>query len=230
VRDEVDIPSRAFDERGWDTMLFIPIVTRHGTFMLQVAGKKASDLHAKRFSIVDEELLVLTGQQFVHMVTQYDLLEHMNGLLKIMAMDASQISIGFLSDKVVELSKAQRGTIFIVDGEELYFMVDTPSGGKEEIRIPLSSNSMAGTAIISGNIINIPDCYQDDRFDPAIDRKTGFKTTQMLCVPVSDTKGKPIGAIQVINTQYGMSFTHHEVELLEAFRVYIQVAVANKGK
>ena len=110
---------------------------------------------------------------------------------------------------------------------ELYFTIDTP-GGKSEIRMPLTPKSMAGAAILNNELINIPDCYQDDRFDPAMDKKTGFKTTQMLCVPVTASNGEPIGAIQIINTENGMSFTDADVDLLRVFRVYVQIAIMNK--
>ena len=48
--------------------------------------------------------------------------------------------------------------------------------------------------------------YTDSRFDPSIDKRTGFRTNQMLCVPVTNYSGKAIGAIQIINTHHGMAF------------------------
>jgi len=231
LKDRVDVNRQLFEEHAWSSILFIPIVTTHGTFMLQVAGKRVEAVGAaNRFTLLDEELLVLSGQQFVHMVTQFDLLRHMNGLLQIMTVDANDISLGFLSDKVVELSVAQRGTIFVIDGDQLYFMVDIPTGEKIEIRIPLTRKSLAGAAILDNEIINIPDCYADDRFDPAMDKKTGFHTAQMLCVPIDNAKGEVIGAIQIINTEHGTSWVKKDVELLHAFKVYIQLAILNKKK
>ena len=145
-----------------------------------------------------------------------------------MAADTGNINLGFLSDKVVKLSKAARGTIFVLDkiAEELFFVIDTPAG-KKELRMPLTNKSMAGAAIINSELINIPDCYQDPRFDPTMDKRTGFHTTQMLCVPVTDSEDIAIGAIQIINTDHGGPFTEHDVELLKAFRVYVQIAIMN---
>ena len=197
-----------------------------------VAGKRS----APRFTILDEELLILSGQQFCHMVAQHDLMNNMNGLLELLKVDASAIDLGFLSDRVVKLSQAARGAIFVIDEstdimsptkQELYFVIDTPNG-KREIRMPLTGKSMAGAAIVNNEIINIPDCYEDDRFDPTMDKKTGFHTTQMLCVPVASATGEMIGAIQVINTANGMTFTKADVNLLLAFRVYVQIAIMNK--
>ena len=149
--------------------------------------------------------------------------------MNITSVDASEINLGFLSDRVVQLSKAQRGTIFVIDDvtRELFFVIDTPAG-KVEMRMPLTANSMAGAAILNNELINIPDCYQDDRFDPTMDKRTGFKTMQMLCVPVAASDGEPIGAIQIINTENGMAFTAADVEILRNFRVYVQIAILNK--
>lgn len=75
-------------------------------------------------------------------------------------------------------------------------MIDTKEGEKRTIRIPLSPKSIAGAAILNKEIINIPDCYRDPRFDPTMDKKTGFVTKQMLCVPMANSDGVSIGAIQ----------------------------------
>ena len=70
--------------------------------------------------------------------------------------------------------------------------------------------------------------YEDERFDPAVDKKTGFRTKQMLCVPITDTVGEVIGALQVINTTHGEPFRVNDVELLKKFRGYVQVSILNK--
>ena len=150
-------------------------------------------------------------------------LRRLGELMESMAEDMGAITLGFLSDRVVQLTKSQRGTIFVIDDltQELYFMIDTPQG-KKEIRMPLTPKSMAGASILSNELINIADCYQDERFDPSMDKRTGFHTTQMLCVPII-ASGGPIGAIQLINTETGMSFTSADVELMRKFSVYVQV-------
>jgi len=211
-------------------MLMLPIVTTKGTYVLTVAGKRSSHC----FSILDEELLVLSGQQFCQMMAMHGLMNHLNGLMNIMSVDASAINIGFLTEQAVALTRSARGAIFVIaDAKDadskpsLYFVIDTPDG-KKEITMPLTPSSMAGAAICNNELINIPDCYSDERFDPSMDRKTGFKTTQMLCVPVAAANGEVIGAIQIINTWNGMSFTDADVDMLRGFRVYVQIAIMNK--
>ena len=46
-------------------------------------------------------------------------------------------------------------------------------------RLPKGSG-IAGTVASTGQPVNIPDVYQDERFNPDNDRRTGYKTTSML--------------------------------------------------
>ena len=59
-------------------------------------------------------------------------------------------------------------------------MASGTGGGK--IRIPMGTG-IVGDCIATGKSINIPDAYRDSRFNPDIDKKTGFVTRQILCVP-----------------------------------------------
>jgi len=153
----------------------------------------------------------------------------LDGLTNMARMDSRVITLELLTERLVTLSGAVRGTVFCVDEvkEELFFQVDTAVGTKREIRIPLTSNSIAGYSIIEQVTINIPDCYRDHRFNPSTDRATGFKTNQMLCVPLTNHEGKAIGAIQLINSRRGMSFDENDQKLLHAFAVYVQAAIEN---
>jgi len=221
----VDFEREHYTADEWKNMLLVPITTKMGTWVLQVAGKQ--DKHC--FSIVDEELLVLAGQNFVHMVMQYNLMSKVTNLMAITSVDTADISIEFLKDKALGLAKADRGAIFCIDGEkeQIYFMADMADGSKKEIRLPLRATSMVGNCILSKEVINIPDCYQDSRFNQSTDIKTGYRTKQLLCVPVTTRDGQVIAAIQVINSHSGMAFSQQDVEYLQAFRVYVQVALNN---
>jgi len=213
------------DDGEWENMIVMPIVTRYGTFVLQAAGKTGFEC----FSLMDEELFMLCGQQFVNMLMQYDLLRHRQDLLEIMNTDVEKINLDFLTVAVVELSRAQRGSIYLVDevSNQLIFMIDTPSGGKKETRIPLVPASIAGAAVLTNKAINITDCYSDERFDCTFDTRTGFHSKQMLCVPVTSDNGKVIGAIQLINTSHGRAFTDLDCDIIRGLRVYVQIAILN---
>jgi GAF domain-containing protein len=103
-----------------------------------------------------------------------------------------------------QLVQADRCTVFLVnEGKKQLQSVCGDSG--KEIKIPKSAG-IAGQCAMEGQLIAIEDCYQDSRFNPAIDKQTGYKTTSMLVVPVlrsptSTVKncGKVLAVIQMIN-------------------------------
>jgi hypothetical protein len=87
---------------------------------------------------------------------------------------------------------------------------------------------IAGTVAETGKRLQIDDAYNDERFDPATDRATGFRTRNMLCVPmvVAGTE-KVIGVTQIINKKGGLSFTSDDLELMSAFSAQACVAFRN---
>jgi len=58
---------------------------------------------------------------------------------------------------------------------------------------------IAGSVFNSRELVNIPDCYQDVRFDKSFDAKTGYYTRSMIVVPILDYDGQSCGVIQAIN-------------------------------
>ena len=85
---------------------------------------------------------------------------------------------------------------------------------------------IAGAVFTSGQTINIPHAYADLRFNPAFDRKTGFFTRSILCVPVVNKANRIIGVTQVLNKRGGV-FTHEDESRLRAFTAQISVALEN---
>ena len=120
-------------------------------------------------------------------------------------------------ERIVELcsqaTDAERATVYIVDREqsELRSAVAQRS---PEIRLPLG-RGLAGHVASTGETINVPDAYADPRFDSTIDRVTGFRTTNILAVPVWGEQGSDVvGVIQVLNKRGG-AFERHDQMLLE---------------
>ena len=91
-----------------------------------------------------------------------------------------------------EISGAERGTLFIADNDakELYSRVAEGYTGEagHEIRLPMNDGSLVGHCALMGELLNIDDAYQDPRFNPEVDRRTGFKTSSVLCLPAKDNQ------------------------------------------
>jgi GAF domain-containing protein len=78
----------------------------------------------------------------------------------------------------------------------------------------------------TGQALNIPDAYKDPRFDPSTDRKTGYITRNILCLPVFNSANELIGVTQLINKQQG-SFTASDEEFMRAFNIQAGIALEN---
>lgn len=58
---------------------------------------------------------------------------------------------------------------------------------------------LAGFAAAAGRLINIADAHDDERFDPATDRRTHFRTGSVLAAPIRCEGGAVVGVLMAIN-------------------------------
>ena len=121
-----------------------------------------------------------------------------------------------LQGEILGLLDADRMTIYAIDQakKELYskfLALDTV----KEIRLPISEKSIAGYVASSGRVVNIADAYDKAElarisptlsFDDSWDKKTGFRTQQILGMPIMH-EGRPIGVVQLLNKKRGARFT-----------------------
>lgn len=125
-----------------------------------------------------------------------------------------------------ELLDAERSTLFIWDRKTNTLWSRFAEGlGHKEIRFP-SDRGIAGSVFTSGRSESIKDPYNDPRFNPEIDRKTGFRTRNILAVPVMNKEGNPIGVAQVLNKRGG-HFTRQDESRLRAFSAQAAICLEN---
>lgn len=123
----------------------------------------------------------------------------------------------YLINELVDSLGAERGTIYLFDPEkqELFSKVlSQDTGDITEIRVKLGEG-LAGQVAASGEVINIADAYQDERFNPSFDRSTGFHTQTLLAVPMRDPHHKLVGVVQLLNKKGG-PFLSRDANLLNA--------------
>ncbi|MBG1261769.1 GAF domain-containing protein [Nostoc commune] len=127
------------------------------------------------------------------------------------------------------LMQADRSTLFLYRKEmsELWTKVSAAADGTNflEIRIP-ANRGIAGYVASTGEALNISDVYKDPRFDPTTDRKTGYVTRNILCLPVFNSANELIGVTQLINKQQS-SFTASDEEFMRAFNIQAGIALEN---
>jgi len=137
-----------------------------------------------------------------------------------------------IMDEVTKLMNAERGTLYVVDSEkgELWSQIAQKAEIKE-IRLKIGKG-IAGYVAQTGETINIKDAYRDSRFDPSTDKKTGFVTKSILCMPIREPVkeegqiGDIIAVIQILN-KIDAIFTKDDEELLKSLVSQIAIALAN---
>jgi K+-sensing histidine kinase KdpD len=127
-------------------------------------------------------------------------------------------------DVAVNLTNADRGTLYLVDGDEIWSKV-LVGGELEEIRLKVGVG-VAGWVAESGEILNIKDVTQDERFDDSFDKASGYKTKNMLVYPIKNKNDETVGVLQLINSLKG-EFTEQEESFLNAISLNVAVALEN---
>jgi serine phosphatase RsbU (regulator of sigma subunit)/CRP-like cAMP-binding protein len=139
----------------------------------------------------------------------------------------SKLELNEVVDAILEtalrLLDAERGTIYMVDEkqEELWSLIY--KGPKIKLRM---GQGIAGHVAATGDTVNIPDAYLDPRFNPEVDKQSGYRTKTMLCLPMTNRDGKIIGVFQLLNKRTGR-FTIDDEQLLLAFSAHAAIAVEN---
>jgi len=126
-----------------------------------------------------------------------------------------------------QLLDADRATIFIVDRErgEIWSRVALGTGAGE-IRQAIGVG-IAGLVAATGDTINISDAYDDPRFNPEPDQRTGYRTKSLLTFPMTGQNERVIGVFQVVNKNGGGDFTEDDEETLSSLGASAAVAVEN---
>jgi phosphoserine phosphatase RsbU/P len=152
----------------------------------------------------------------------HSLLEVSKALATVIDLDSL---LAVIVDKATEVMEAERASIFIHDEDEAC-LVNRVSGQLEKgaVRVPIGVG-IAGSIAETGATLNIPDAYEDPRFNPAFDLKTGFRTRSILGAPLLSHDGRLVGVIQLLNKRTGDGFTERDEALLKAFAAHAGVAL-----
>src|SRR5262249_28167336 len=108
-----------------------------------------------------------------------------------------------------------------------------------EIRVPISPNSMTGFCVLNRQIVNIEDAYDAAElaristvlhFDSSFDKRTGFRTTQALTVPIVHENRTVVGALQLLNKRHAMRFTKEDEANVTRISKTLSVAFHNQNQ
>jgi len=216
------------------SILCAPIKTAKGKIIgvAQVLNKKEGQYTEEDLALLEamttQAAVVLQGSQFIELMEKSRVKEM--EFFDVVSDITSEIDLTAILQKVMaeatRMLNAERSTLFLNDEKRNELFSKVGEGlGAIEIRLP-NHLGIAGAVFTSGETIKIPYAYADLRFNPAFDKKTGFFTRSILCVPVVNKAGKTIGVTQVLNKRGG-PFTNEDEARLKAFTAQISIALEN---
>ena len=124
-----------------------------------------------------------------------------------------------LVEEICSVMSCDRASIFLIDQKTEELVIH---GSREDdarnIRIPRTMG-IAGISAATGEHMVINDTYNDTRFNPAVDAKTGYTTKQLMATAIRDAAGAIVGVLQAINKHGSEGFGAEDSKLLEEFAV-----------
>ena len=158
---------------------------------------------------------------------------------KIQASHNLEELLNTLKGEIAELFESERITVYVIDGVKRELVSRVMTGTNVgEIRIPVSTNSIAGYAAYKQRILNIVNVYDEEelrqigpdiRFDNSWDKKSGFTTRQMLTCPIFFHKYL-LGAIQLINRKNGESYQKRDEQCIRELAKTLGIAMYNQKR
>ncbi|MBX9918081.1 MAG: GspE/PulE family protein [Nitrosomonas sp.] len=144
------------------------------------------------------------------------------------------------SKDICALLNADRFTIYSLNEDKSSFVSKVKTGfdSFQDLKLPVTENSIIGFAALQKKVVNIADVYDKSelkKFNPLlvfsheVDKRTGYRTKQMLAVPILNADSRELmGVVQVINNRSNESFTTAIMEgVVEICRV---LAIAFKQR
>ncbi|MCQ2744222.1 MAG: GAF domain-containing protein [bacterium] len=207
--------------------------TEKNSSLYSINYNKARKLAVRTQKTVFFEKLagMLKCPPITHLSTHAQVKDPLIALVKIGQAVAAEKNIDILIKTIAEETKialnADRCTVYLYDQEhnELYSKVATGLDDVEELRIP-ADKGLAGHVVRTGETINIKDAYKDYRFNPDIDKKTGYRTRTILCMPIKNFNQEIIGVFQVLN-KFDETFTIDDEDLLVAIASSAGISLEN---
>ncbi|WP_435010768.1 PP2C family protein-serine/threonine phosphatase [Tundrisphaera lichenicola] len=115
-----------------------------------------------------------------------------------------------------------RAGVFVHD-EKTNELVGRAVTGEPGLRFP-ADRGIAGAVFRDGHPIRLADAHVDPRFNPEVDRKTGYRTRSLLTVPIRGWDERPIGVLNALNSRSG-PFDARDEALATALAVQVGVAI-----
>jgi putative ABC transport system ATP-binding protein len=190
--------SQAFMTSSRNTVAALMQFSHKADLMEQVRPLPAHDFAA---------LLQRLSDQLADLLRAMELLD--NDTLQTFMSNVLEV----FGSKISLLLGTDRGTLFLLDeaANELWSLTTIGGGEPLEIRIPLGKG-IAGRVAATGRPMHVPDAYAEPAFNREVDTRTGYRTRNILCLPLFNRSGRVFAVVQLINKLDDRGFDHRDEE------------------
>ncbi|HEV8669243.1 MAG TPA: GAF domain-containing sensor histidine kinase [Candidatus Limnocylindria bacterium] len=153
----------------------------------------------------------------------------LEALLRLQQDLALEANVDRVLTRIVDTAKAmldcERATLYVIDQgrSELWSRVLTESE-LTEIRLPLEGRGLAAEVARAGRLLRIDAPYDDPRFDPSVDARSGFRTHSMLVAPIDARDRRRLGVLQAVNDHEG-AFQEDDERLIQSLAASAGIAL-----
>jgi class 3 adenylate cyclase/methyl-accepting chemotaxis protein len=222
-------------------ILILIIVFLKGIILqpIQALAKGMKEVEGIKF---DAKVEVKSRDEIGQMTNIYNLMldglqerdTKLNNLISVSRTIATETELQALLDLIMnnstDLLEADIGTIYLYDKNYEYLVHEVSKGWPLEIVKTFKYKTgigLVGTCARQGHILNIPDAYANDLFDQNTDKQSGYRTKNILCVPIITTTGKTIGVVELKNKIGEKIFNENDEKLLSAFTSLASISIEN---
>lgn len=174
--------------------------------------------NADRFTTMSEELIQSSDRS-----------QGLSALLEVAEVLSRQLDIGKLTEAIMEkgrsLTKSDRCSLFLVNDKRDHLITSFQHGLANAICIPID-NGIAGRTVRERQTAFIDDAYADPDFDSSTDLETGYRTKNILSVPIINNRGEVIGVTEMVN-KIGGKFTEWDAHMIKIFNVFCGISLEN---
>ncbi|UJR20580.1 hypothetical protein I4U23_023705 [Adineta vaga] len=178
-------------------------------------------------------------------VTNYTNLNENELFFELIRDIANELNVDVVCHKILTnvsiLTNSDRGSLFLARGpKDSRYLVsklfDVTAGSTleqslhkedQQIIIPFGKG-IAGHVASTKEYINIPDAYEDPRFNKEVDIKTGYRTHSICCMPILNRDNIVIGVAQIINKKTGThEFTSKDINVFRNYLTFCGLGLSN---
>jgi putative ABC transport system ATP-binding protein len=127
--------------------------------------------------------------------------------------------------KIGQFLRAEKASLWLLDEERGELWSKVFGGEQRTARVPKSSG-IVGRVFETGQLLNVPDAYEEPLFHRAVDEETGFRTRNILAVPLRESNGRVFGVAELLNKAQSESFDAEDEkrfrELTESMQVLLE--------